>query len=388
MTRHFSITRRSGLIWLMAVFLLAFIGWAALFDIDQSVRAQGSVVPSARTQVVQAVEGGVLRKLMVQEGDKVEAQQILALLEEDRSKAAVGEVRSKLAAQEAALARLTAESESTPLTFPDGLEKHWPEIVMAQKNLYQQRRNALDGELGSIKRAMLLAHEELEIHRNLQVDGDVAKVEVNRVERQVIDLESRRRAALDKYHSEASAEFAKLQEERASMNYRMDDRQYLHRQLELRSPLPGIVKYIRVTTEGGVLRAGEELLQVSPVDDEALIELKINPADVGQLYNGLKATIQLDAFDSTIFGRLTGVLVYVSPDTLVEQNGAQGQPNVYYRAHVKIDWEGTSNNTRILPKDIKPGMTATVDIRTGERSILKYLYKPINKALSGALSEK
>lgn len=142
-----------------------------------------------------------------------------------------------------------------------------------------------------------------------------------------------------------------------------------------------------VPTVGGVLRAGDEIMQISPTDGELLLELKVNPADIGQLASGMRANIRLDAYDYAIYGALVGELVYLSSDTLQEQ-GPNGQSQTYYRARVRLLPEAAAANRKLQPIVLKPGLTATVDILTGQRSVLRYLIKPIARGLSGALSER
>ncbi|MGE0113183.1 HlyD family efflux transporter periplasmic adaptor subunit [Aquabacterium sp.] len=379
--------RHSALLWLLLAALVVFTAWAAFFELDQTVRAQGQIIPSARTQILQAADGGVVTDIRVKEGQTVQAGEILAVLEKDRSQAGVEDAQAKLAAQQAALIRLNAEARQQQPSFPATLASEFPQFVAAQQGLYQQRKAALDAELQSLDRAIALARDEFDMHQRLFKSGDVARVEVMRSERQLIELEGRQRTVLDKYRSEARHEIAKIEEESAASRYRLDERESVLKHTEIRAPMAGVVKYVRITTVGGVLRQGDELMQISPADEESLVEIKLNPADIGQLTTGLPAGIRLDAFDSSIFGTLNGQLTYVSPDTLSEQ-GASGQQQIYYRAHVRVDWKAKPTNTRIEPTALKPGMTATIDIRTGSRTVLAYLFKPIHKAFSGALSEK
>ena len=151
--------------------------------------------------------------------------------------------------------------------------------------------------------------------------------------------------------------------------------------------MAGIVKYLKVSTQGGVIRPGDELVQISPTESELIIEVKINPVDIGQLFNGLPVNIKLDAFDSSIFGNLEGELIYLSSDTLTEQ-GPGGRDNTYYRAHVKVNKDAFEVNPKFAGVDLRPGMTANVDIRTAKRTVLHYLGKPILRAFSGALTER
>jgi adhesin transport system membrane fusion protein len=180
-----------------------------------------------------------------------------------------------------------------------------------------------------------------------------------------------------------------VSEDLASNRYKLDERQSILGKTVLTAPIAGVEKYLKLTTIGGVLRAGDELMQISPTEGEMVFEVKINPADIGQLSTGLPVSIKLDAFDYSVYGSLEGRLTYLSSDTLVEQ-GANGQASSYYRAQVRLDTERakTHPNPMLANVALKPGMTATVDIRTGLRSVLKYLAKPVYKAFSGAMNER
>jgi adhesin transport system membrane fusion protein len=181
---------------------------------------------------------------------------------------------------------------------------------------------------------------------------------------------------------------AKLEDELSASRNRLTERENVLQHTEMVSPMDGVVKLVRITTVGGVLRPGDELMQISPLEDELLVEIKINPTDVGQLELGLPVSLRFDAFESNIFGKVPGVLRYISPDTLSEQ-GQSGQTQAYYRALVALDWEAfKASNSKIRAQDIKPGMTATADVLTGKRSVLSFILKPITRAFSGALTQR
>lgn len=388
MSRPSAPLRSGWMLSLLALLLLVFVAWAAYFRIDQTVRARGQFIVGPRTQVIQALDGGLLTDIRVKEGQRVQQGEVLAVLEKDRSAAAVDEIRAKLAGQEAALARLLAEAEHRSPQFPPSLKTQWPLLVQVQQHLFEQKLSALKAEVGSIDLALALARDELALHERLFRMGDVARLEVMRAERQVIELDNRRRALIDKYRSEARAEHAAIAQDRSTLSFRLDERRSVLKHTVITAPMAGVVKYVRITTEGGVLRQGDELMQISPVDEDFLVEIKVDPADVGQVKLGQSVAVQLDAFDRSIYGTLPGELVYVSSDTLVEQGNGQVPTQVYYRAHVALRWSTTQPVLLIRPTDLKSGMTAIVDIRTGERSVLTYLLKPIQKSFRGALSER
>jgi adhesin transport system membrane fusion protein len=375
---------RLSLIAVLAAMFLAFLAWAAWFEIDQTVRAQGSVITSARTQIIQAADGVVLSEILVQEGQEVKAGQKLAVLEKDRSNAAYEESRSKVAALQAGLIRARAESNETKPVFPASV-RAYPEFVAAQERLYAQKRASLNDATGALEDALKLAREELQMNQGLLKSGDVSRLEVMRALRQVSELEARLSEVRNKYAQEARQEVTRLEDELSSQRYKLEERRSVLEHTDLIASVAGIVKYLRVNTIGGVLRAGDELMRISPTESDMVIEAKINPVDIGQLELGLPVLVKLDAFDFSVYGMLTGKLTYLSSDTLVEQ-GANGQTMSYYRAHVRID--ANQANVMLARVSLKPGMTSTIDIKTRTRSVLRYLLKPVIKTFSGALNER
>lgn len=373
---------------LLAAAFIGFLLWAALFEIEQTVRAQGQIIPTARTQVIQSADGGVLEKLLVEEGQSVKAGQELAILERERSQASYDESRAKAVALTVALARTQAEALDRAPEFGPALRTD-PKIVAVQQDLYDQRRRSLQDELRSLQQGLDMALEELRMNEALLKNGDTSRLEVMRAKRQAVEIEAKINATRNKYLQDARAEATKLAEDLAAMAYKLDERRSVLGHTVLTAPIAGVVKYLKVTTIGGVLRAGDEMMQISPTEGGMVFEVKINPVDIGQLQLGLPVAIKLDAFDYSVFGNLEGTLVYLSSDTLVEQ-AANGQSNSYYRAHVILDAEKARShpNPMLAAVVLKPGMTATVDIRTGQRSVLKYLAKPIFKAFGGAMNER
>jgi len=360
------------------------LAWAAFFDIDQTVRAQGQIVPSARTQVVQAADGGVLEKLLVVEGQTVTTGEVLAVLEKNRANAGVDESRARVAALAAALTRARAEAQSAvPVFSSESLR--YPEVVAEQMALYRQKRLGLEADLATLQETLGSAREELQLNDRLFANGDVSRLDLMRAKRQVVELEGKIASTNNKYLQEARLEATKIQDDLSSTRFKLDERQSVLQHTELTAPMDGVVKSLRFNTIGGVLRAGDELMQISPTEGDLVLELKIMPVDIGSLKVGLPASIKLDAFDYSIYGSLKGTLEYISSDTLTEQ-GSKGEAQVFYRARVTVNPH--SGNPKLSRSDLKPGMTATVDIQTGSRSVLTYLTKPITKAFQGAASER
>ncbi len=360
------------------------LAWAAFFDIDQTVRAQGAIVPSARTQIVQAADGGVLEKLLVVEGQTVTTGEVLAVLEKNRANAGVDESRARVAALAAALTRARAEAQSLVPVFSSE-SRQYPEVVAEQMALYRQKRLGLDADIATLQETMASAREELQLNERLFASGDVSRLDLMRAKRQVLELDGKMTSLRNKYLQDARLEATKIQDELSSTRFKLDERESVLQHTELTAPMDGVVKSLKFNTIGGVLRAGDELMQISPTEGDLVLELKVMPADIGSLKLGLPAAIKLDAFDYSIYGSLQGKLAYLSSDTLTEQ-GPKGDVAVFYRARVTVN--PRSANPKLSLADLKPGMAATVDIQTGSRSVLTYLIKPITKAFQGAASER
>ncbi|MBU0501403.1 MAG: HlyD family efflux transporter periplasmic adaptor subunit [Gammaproteobacteria bacterium] len=378
--------RRISMIGLLAGGLAAFSAWAAIFEIDQIVRAQGQVIASSRSQIIQAVDGGVLAELKVREGQTVQAGEILAVLEKTRAEAGYQESRSKVAALQAALVHARAEVSGEAPVFGPELEQQWPKLVQARLSLYQQRKKALEEDLASLDNALALAREELEMNKALFETGDVSRFDVMRAQRQVVDLEGQIAARRNKYLQEAQSEKARLEEELSATRHHLSERESILEHTDLTAPLAGIVKSLKVTTIGGVLHPGDELMQIAPTEDSLVVEGKVSPADIGLLKVGMPASVKLDAFDYTLYGAMKGELTHISPDTLKEPDPA-GREQTFYRVYIRIQ-EAEFKGGRAKRIEVMPGMTASLDIRTGTRSVLSYLTKPVTKTFGEALGER
>ena len=372
-------------LWVSMFSVAAIVLWAAYADLDQVTRAQGSVIASSRTQVIQNLEGGIVAEIKVKEGDVVEKGQVLMRLDRKKVEASYLESRAKSVGLEAILLRLKAETFGHPLRFPANMQKNYPEITTAQQTLYQKRQHALQEEVGALDRSIVLARQELALNEPLLKTGDVSEVEVLRLKRQITDLDGQATNKRNRYFQDAQAELAKAEEDLAGIEQVMTQRKDQLDRIELTAPVKGIVKNVRATTVGGVVRAGDEVMQIVPTDDTLLIEAKVRPADVAFLKPGLRATIKLDAYDYTIYGTLTGKLSYISADTFNEENRANEQ--TYYRVHIETKDRQLSGR-KVDKVEIIPGMTATVEIITGSNTVLRYLIKPITKASNEAMRER
>jgi len=388
---HFSsaATRRAlrGPRWILILMFLtvgAFLGWSQWAKIDQITRAPGEVIASSKTQVVQSQEGGILERLAVKEGDRVERGDIVAVLERTQAESAYLESQAKKAGLLAATARLRSEVFGTTLEFDPILETY-PGFVENQRQLFTKRQSSLNEEVESLESMAGLIKQELALNRPLLKTGDVSRTDVLRLERQLADMESQITNVRNEYFRDAQAELNKLEEELASVEQQLKQRADKLKQTTLTAPVNGIVKNIAITTEGGVIRPGEEIMQIVPVDDRLIIEAKVTPADIAFVQQGLPATVKIDAYDYTIYGDLDGRLTYISADTLREQTQSEQEP--YYR--IQVETEGRRFNGKVTKElEILPGMTAMVEIKTGTNTVLSYITKPLVKTLSESLGER
>lgn len=366
--------------------VVIFVTWASLFRIDEVARATGEVIASSRVQIIQSVDGGVLEELLVKEGDRVEPGQLLARLEQARLGASVGEVEARLFALQARATRLRAEViGERQLVFSEDLLERSPETALVEEALFQQRQLGLEEELRTMQVAMSLAQRELRLVEQLYADGDASGSELLRVQRGLNEADARLVNRRNKFLEDARLELAKAEDDIAQSIQTLTLRQQEQQDSVFVAMVPGIVKNIRVTTVGGVLRAGEELMQIIPVDDDLMIEAKVSTADISRVVPGLEATIRFDTFDYTIFGGVKGEVDYVSADSLKEETN-RGM-DIYYRVRIKPEsYPVTSTTGREL--DVLPGMTVQVDIRTGERTVMDYLLKPLRKTLSESFGER
>lgn len=375
----------SLVLWVLFIGFVVFLVWASSFKIDQVARTVGEVIAKSRVQIIQSVDGGVLAELNVKEGDSVEAGQVLASLDQTRVLAAVREVEVRLLALKAKAARLRAEvTGQGDLVFSASLQQY-PDLIAIEQALYDQRRKGLKEELESLKVAVDLAKEEADLLAELASAGDVNQLEAIRAAQASNEANGKYINRKNKFLEDARIELAETEDEIAQNMPLLTQRKHQLEDSVFKALLPGIVKNVRVTTIGGVLRAGEELMQIIPVGDELVVEAKVLPGDIAQVRPGLEANIRFDPFDYTVFGSVTGIVTYVSADTLKEES-SEGK-EVFYRVHaVPESYPVVSTINKEL--EILPGMTAQVDIRTGERTLMNYLLKPLRKTLAESMGEQ
>ena len=370
-----AVFRAGRLITLSALMLAAFLAWAAWFEVTEVSTGTGKVIPSSREQVIQSFEGGIVAQMNVAEGDLVERGQVLAQLDPTKTASSVGESEAKYRAAKASQARLQAEVTGKPLAFPASLRDS-PELIEAETALYQTRRRGLEQTLAGIEDSLRLVRSELKITENLAKMGASSRVEVIRLNRQRSELELKANEARSDYLVRAREELAKASAEADSLSEVIRGRSDSLTRLTLRSPVRGIVKDIEVNTLGGVVQPGGQVMKIVPMDERLLIETRIAPRDIAFIHPDQAAKVKISAYDYSVYGGLDGKVVGVSPDTLQDEV----KPEIYYyRVFIRTEQDSLRNKAG-KHFAIVPGMIATVDIRTGEKTILDYLIKPLNRA--------
>ncbi len=381
--------------WVLRVIMFGLVVlfiWAAIGQIDQVTRAQAVLIAADRTQLIQSPDGGVLTELHIKEGQVVKAGQLLATLQKDRAAAAVSDSRAKVAALRITLARLHAEVYGKPLAFDQDLIQY-TEYIRNQTDLYNKRQTAFKDDISALENILSLAEDELRINHQLQATGDVSRAEVLRLQRGVADIKAQLASKRNKYFQDAQAEMTKAQEDLSTQNEQLKDRVQVLDHTELVSPMDAVVNSIKVTTIGGVVKPGETVLELLPTGEELIAEAKIPPSDMAFVALGQNASIKIDAYDSAIFGGLRGKVDYISADALFAEKASPGvpigpnNPPIYYVVRVRIT--GTEfQGEKAHEIKMRPGLTASVEIKALERSVLSYLTKPITKTFGQALGER
>lgn len=360
---------------LMAVVVVA-ITWSALAHVDEITRADGRIVPDGSEQVIASLESGILAAVLVHEGEEVEVGQPLAQLDPTRAEASQAEGQAKLLSLKAAVARLNSEALGKPLAFPPEVQKN-PGLVQSETEVFETRRRTLDESVASTGRSIELIQRELRLSQNMAAKGLMSDVEVMRLTRQVNEMQAVRNERVSRFRQDATAELSRAQTELAQLGEQMVVRKDNMQRTVLKSPVRGLVKTIKIGTVGGVVGSGASIMEVTPLGPRVLVEARIKPKDIGFVQLGQSAIVKLNGYDYNVLGGLKGHIEYISPDALgdTDKNGA----NAYYRVVI-----GTERNDDLeykgKPLPVLPGMTATIEVRTGERSVLSYLLRPMMKS--------
>lgn len=367
--------KSSMVIWIIGLGLLVFFIWAALFKLEEVSTGTGKVIPSSKEQIIQSLEGGILTKLDVKEGDIVEKGTILAQLDPTRFASNVGESQSLLVSSLATSTRLRAEVNGTALQFPEIVQKD-SQLVREETQLYNTRRINLEESISDLTTSLTLVQQELRMTEPLVAKGAASEVEVLRLKRQASDLQKQINDTRSQYYVKAREELSKANTDVETQRQIVKGKSDTLNRTVFRAPVRGVVKEIDVMTLGGVIPPNGKIMSIVPLDEQLLIEARISPRDIAFIRPNQQALVKITAYDYAIYGGLHGKVTVISPDTIRDE---VKQDQFYYRVYIRTDSDKLRNKQG-KTFAITPGMVATVDIRTGQKTVLDYLIKPFNKA--------
>jgi adhesin transport system membrane fusion protein len=409
------------LIWMSLLTVAVLVSWASTAQIDEVVRGDGKVVPSRQVQVVQSLDGGVVQEILVRPGDKVAKNQVLLRIDPTRYSSSLGENRVESLALKAKVARLEAIANNAPFLAPPDVMEQAPKLAEQESNVWQARTRELNANL-DVAREQLnqrqqelrstianrdqaatscsLSSREYSMTRPLLASGAVSQVDLLRLQRDVAKYCGDQKSAtaqIDKIQAAIQEAQAKLNETEVTFRNQArtelsDTRAKLSSLLEsqvaladrvtssnIRSPVNGTVKTLAANTIGGVVQPGKDIMEIVPSDDTLLLEVRVNPRDIGFLYPGQKAEVKFTAYDFSIYGGLRGHIEEIGADSITDEKG-----NSYYLVKVRTDKSYVGSDER----PIIPGMMAEVHILTGKRTLMQYLLKPVLRAHSNAFRER
>jgi len=367
----------SRIIYIVGLAFAVFIIWAAFAWVDEIVRAEGEVVSSSRSQIIQNLEGGILAELDVRQGDRVEAGQILARLQDTKFRSKVDELQDQIDALEIQRFRLEAEMEGAfDFNVPGDLAQRSPRILASERALLNARQTDFTSRREGARDVLAQAQDELDNLERLLKKNFVALIEVNRGKKAVSDAQIKYNEIGTRAELELAEEFSETLQELTSRRQELRLAQDQLDRTVIKSPMKGIVNSLAVTTIGGVVRPGEEIFEIIPLGEELFVEAKVKPENIASVDRGQPATIKLSAYDYTIYGTLKGTVDFVSADTFEDERNPKAQP--YYRVTVKVDRSSFTERQQGI--EIRPGMRATAELQTGSKTILKYLLKPLYKS--------
>jgi len=406
-----------------AVFIIIALTWAAFANLDVVTRGQGKVIPSTKIQVLQNLEGGILTEILVKEGDFVDKDQPLLRLDDIRFSSSYRETRAKYLTLLARSSRFYAEANNKLVEIPAVVWEEDAKLAENEIALFNSRASELQSNIDILKqqktqtkqelaehnarenklaRSYALVKQELDMSAPLESEGAISEVEILRLKRSVNDLRGeleatrlavpRLRSAYEEiknkitdteisFRTEARSKLNEIESELTSMEETLRGQKDRVNRTLVTSPVKGTVKQILVTTIGGVVKPGMDLIEIVPLEGNLLVEAHVRPADIAFLRPDQDAQVKLTAYDYAIYGGLPAKLEHISADTITDENGES-----FYLIRVRTERNhlGTKSN----PLKIIPGMTAVVDILTGEKSVLDYLLKPVLRAREKAMRER
>lgn len=406
------------------LFFIVFVVWASFATLDETARGEGQIIPVGEVQVIQNLEGGIVDAFMFQEGDQVKKDEVIMRLRDVGAQSDLGMNESKYMALLAAITRLQAEVDGKDtVTFPDDVMNKSPQSVTEELNAFRANKEKLQGQVsvleqqlsqrrqevseltmksGDLASVIRLSKEEKRMTEPLVAKGSAPKVELIQLERAIREKQTElngvlaaipraksaiaeaqarigemKKSFIADAQTELTAKTAEMNTVKQSLGALTDKKD----RTEIRSPVNGTIKDFKINTVGGVVRPGDPIAEIVPMDDNLLVEAKIRPSDIARLRPGLPAMVKITAYDFTIYGGLQGEVSDISADTIKNEKG-----EFFYRVKVRTKENSLHRKGEVLP--IIPGMIATVDIQTGKKTVMEYLMKPFFKTVENSMNEK
>jgi adhesin transport system membrane fusion protein len=381
--------------------LVSALVWAHFAVLDEVKRGAGRVVPSRQMQVVQSLEGGIVSALEVRDGDIVRQDQVLVRIADTKFASELGEVTERRGAMTARVTRLEAELKGLAAPdFSDDLRRTAPGAVQAETSVFETRARKLADDIDvltqqetRLSQTLTLLNREVELTRRLYEQKVVPEIEWLRLTRQATEMrgqlaetQARKVNVKTAFRSQADEDLAKSRGDLAVLEENIKSAQDRVRRADLKSPVYGIVNKINVTTIGAVVQPGASLMEIVPLEDTLLVEGRIRPQDIAFIRPKQDAVVKISAYDSNVYGSLKGKVERISADTIAEDKGPKEEKETFYRVTVRTETNhlGTAEN----PLPIIPGMIATVEVLTGQKTVLDYLIKPARMLRDEALRER
>ena len=369
----------SMVVWLCAASVLIFLLWAAFAWVDEIVRAEGSMISSSRPQIIQNLEGGILAELSVGEGDIVHKGDMLARLYGTQFQSSVDDLEDQISAFEIRRLRLEAElAGQYDFEVPAELLQRTPDIVASERALLKARQSDFVSRSDGAKRVLKEATKERDLLENMLRKKIVSLIEVTRARKVHADARIKLDEIITGTELERAQEYSDVLKELATLKQNLKASTDQLNRTVLVSPLRGIVNNLSITTIGGVVRPGEEILQIIPLDEELFVEARVKPKDIAGVRPGQEATVKLSAYDYTIYGTLKGTVKVISADTFKDERSRSADGDPHYKVTLQVDTEHLTQRQASL--QFRPGMQASVELHTGSKTVLQYLLKPLYKS--------
>ena len=425
------------LAYLVVIVLSAAIAWSMLTELEEIASAQGTVVPQGDIKIIQHLEGGIVQSISVRQGDRVSAGDPLLQLSLGTQNLNREDIQTRLDALRLSRARYEAQATGGELDFPADVARRRPTIVASERRSFDARRTelastqsglrnaarqrelevdefitrhtALLREAENVEKNLLAVREKFQISADLLKNGLTTRNEHLKLEQEILDLEKeigvlkgdldvvevaipRTRSALEEaqerirevqltFQREANEELTKIDTEIARAGESLSQASEQVARTVINSPIDGVVKNLLINTIGGVVSPGQPIMEIVPSDRNLVIEAKLRPVDIGFIKEGLPAVVKFATYDFVRYGGLDGVVTQVAPDSTVEDNG-----NAFFRVIIATDKTYLGEEEGSL--QIFPGMDATVDIKTGTKSVAEYLVRPVLKLRYEAFRER